>query len=106
MLPRSSRLSSKEVERLMKEGRSLAAGSLRAKYLKSSTPTSRFAFVVSKKIARDAVTRNRLRRWGAVAARGISQTAPIDAAVTVLIRYENLTRLREDLTALLARATR
>ena len=78
-------------------------GALRAKYVPGGLPRSRFAFIVSKKVARDAVTRNRLRRWGAAAARALPQHSPIDAAITIAKRYLSLAALRADLDALIAR---
>lgn len=103
MLPRSRRLSAKDVERLMEKGRPSSMGALRLKYAPSALPRSRFAFIVSKKVARDAVTRNRLRRWGASAARALPQRAPIDAAISITKRYISLSALNEDLSALIAR---
>lgn len=102
MLPRARRLAAKDVEHLMKEGRPVVLGALRMKYLKTPSAQARFAFVVSKKTARDAVTRNRLRRWGAVSAQTM-RVAAVDAAISITKRYESLEALRTDLRALLAR---
>ena len=103
MLPQARRLSRRDVERLMKEGRPLTAGALRMRYVASTLSSSRFAFVVSKKVARDAVGRNRLRRWAAAAALELPAHPPIDAAVTLTRRFASLAEVREELSALIAR---
>ena len=62
MLPKSRRLSAREVSAVLKAGKSRRAGGVSVKYLPS--PRGKAAMVVSKKVARLAVTRNRLRRAG------------------------------------------
>lgn len=60
MLPKTNRLSASEVCEILKTGRSARAGTLSAKYLR--LPGARAAVVVSSKVAKTAVLRNRLRR--------------------------------------------
>lgn len=103
MLTRARRLTEKDVERLLKTGRSILAGTLRAKYVPGILPASRFAFVVSKKVARNSVTRNKLRRWCAVAARELQTQSAIDMAVMVTVRYQTLQAVRDDMQALFAK---
>jgi ribonuclease P protein component len=64
MIPSSHRLRTKEVIEVLKKGRGLPAGTyLSAKVLAvSKGATIRSAAVVSKKVAKTAVMRNRIRR--------------------------------------------
>jgi ribonuclease P protein component len=61
MLPKRRRLSAKEVRDIIAGGSSARATLLSAKYFAGPLPL-RTAAVVSKKIAKKAVVRNRLRR--------------------------------------------
>lgn len=61
MLPKRRRLSAREVKDVMAVGRSRRAGLLSAKYVVGNAPL-RVSAVVSKKVAKKAVERNRLRR--------------------------------------------
>jgi len=61
MLPKRRRLSAAEVRNIITAGRSGRAGFLSVKHI-PSTQLLRAAVVVSKKVARGAVERNRLRR--------------------------------------------
>lgn len=63
MLPKGRRLRAAEVTAILREGKSLRATSVSAKY-RSYTGPGRAAIVVSKKVARLATTRNKLRRTG------------------------------------------
>jgi len=60
MLSKRSRLTAAEVRSVIKNGRSLRSPTLSAKYVAGST--SKAAVVVSTKVAKKAVERNRLRR--------------------------------------------
>ena len=62
MLPKQARLSAAEVREVLKSGRSLRAGALSIKYTKAAK--AKAAVVVSTKVAKRAVDRNRLRRAG------------------------------------------
>jgi len=61
MLKKSSRLSAKEVRDIIAGARSARTSLLSAKYIVGDEPL-RAAVVVSKKISKKAVVRNRLRR--------------------------------------------
>lgn len=60
MLPKRGRLSAAEVREILKSGRSARGGGVSAKYIRAQG--SKAAVVVSKKVAKTAVLRNRLRR--------------------------------------------
>ena len=60
MLPKQARLTAREVRDTIASGRSLRASVLSAKYLPAQR--LRASVVVSKKVARQAVERNRVRR--------------------------------------------
>lgn len=63
MLQQSRRLrKSREIERVYRQGRFGAAGSLHVKALVLPGPATRVAVVVAKKISKKAVVRNRIRR--------------------------------------------
>jgi len=61
MLPRRQRLSATEVKEVLARGRSRRGAVLSVKVLSTTSPF-RCAVVVSKKVAKTAVVRNRLRR--------------------------------------------
>lgn len=60
MLTKRSRLSAEQVREILKTGQSARARTLSVKYL--HCPGERAAVVVSSKVAKTAVLRNRLRR--------------------------------------------
>lgn len=63
MLPRPYRLTKKaEIERVFRRGRSFFTGILGVKAAQSDRKLSRFAIVVSTKVAKKATARNRLKR--------------------------------------------
>ena len=62
MLPKKQRLTAAEVRAGLKNGKSIRYGSLSARYARGEG--SKAAIVVSSKIERRAVRRNRLRRMG------------------------------------------
>ena len=61
MLSKRRRLRAKEVQIVLADGRSIRCGPYRAKFLAGES-TLRIAVVVSKKVARLSVERNKLRR--------------------------------------------
>ncbi len=61
MLPKSKRLSTREVREVLRRGHSARAEFLSVKFIKNNT-TMRTAAVVQKSVARSAVKRNHLRR--------------------------------------------
>ena len=60
MLSKASRLTAAEVREILRVGRSVRSASLSAKYV--SGPGAKAAVVVSSKVAKTAVLRNKLRR--------------------------------------------
>lgn len=62
-LPRVNHLTKKkDFDVIFKEGNAVKGNFLFIKYKKNALPNSRFAFIVSVKVAKKAVTRNRIRR--------------------------------------------
>ena len=61
MLPKQERLNAREVREVLKHGRSVRGEWLSVKFIKTDTAL-RAAAVVQKSLARNATTRNRLRR--------------------------------------------
>ena len=61
MFPKRSRLRSGEVKEVLVRGKSLRVGPYTGKFLDGRVPLG-LAVIVSKKVARKAVTRNSLRR--------------------------------------------
>ncbi len=67
MLRKKARLTSAEVREIIKNGRSVRLGTLSAKFIKGLS--AKAAVVVSTKVAKNAVERNRLRRAAYLALR-------------------------------------
>lgn len=61
MLSKTNRLSASEVREILTSGRLVRCGDLSAKF-KSNTGVSKAAVIVSAKVAKNAVERNKLRR--------------------------------------------
>ena len=63
MLPLNNRLKkTKEISRVFKEGRSFKEGFLILKTAKNNLNKSRFGFIVSQKVSKKAVVRNKIKR--------------------------------------------
>jgi len=63
MLPLNNRLKkTKEISRVFKEGRSFKEGFLILKTAKNNLDKSRFGFIVSQKVSKKAVIRNKVKR--------------------------------------------
>lgn len=63
MLPKNHRLRKKrDIERVFKNGKSAKEGFLVLKSAKNGLGASRFGFIVSSKVSKKAVTRNKIRR--------------------------------------------
>lgn len=67
MLRKNARLTSAEVREILKNGRSVRLGTLSAKFTKG--PSAKAAVVVSARVAKNAVERNKLRRAAYLALR-------------------------------------
>jgi len=71
MLPKERRICLKrDFEHIFSSGRSINGKLFRLKFLKNSLSLNRFAVVVSSKVSKKAVIRNRVRRraWATIAA--------------------------------------
>lgn len=62
MLPKKERLSKNEVEFVLSKGKRSSSKLFNSKYVTNNLSHSRFSAVVNLKQAKNAVTRNRLRR--------------------------------------------
>lgn len=63
MLPKTNRLKKKkDIERVFKNGKGFKEDFLILKVLKNDLENSRFAFIVSQKVSKKAVLRNKIRR--------------------------------------------
>lgn len=95
MLPLAHRLRSEhDLKTLFSKGKSVFGSSFRLRTRENSHHTSRFAFVVSTKISKEAVVRNRIRRRAAAAVREILKESPfcdMDIAITALPEAKNRT---------------
>ena len=64
MLPKVNRLKkNKEFERVFKKGQSFREDFLILKAVSNNLKNSRFGFIVSSKILKKAVVRNKIKRW-------------------------------------------
>jgi ribonuclease P protein component len=106
MLNSTRRLRSSDVERVLKAGFSLMGGSVRVKAIARSKGSleSRFAVVVSKKVAGTAVVRNRMRRLAfSLLEEQPSLKNPHDVALLLGKKYEDRSALAADIETALAR---
>lgn len=63
MLPKNNRLKKKkDFDKVFKKGKTIAGKLIFLKYLKNKLKINRFGFVVSLKLSKKAVIRNKLRR--------------------------------------------
>ncbi len=93
MLPKKHRLKKKkEFERVFKEGKAAKKDFLFIKFIKNDLDATRFGFVVSKKISKKAVVRNKVKRRLREAAREmLSDIKPgYDVVVVAQKGIENL----------------
>lgn len=82
-LNKKNRLKKKrDFERVFKEGRAVKGNFLFAKYLKNDLGFSRFAFIVSSKVSRKAVVRNKVRRMlSDISGARMKEFGPVDITV-------------------------
>lgn len=80
MLAKARRLSAHQVKRVLREGLRARSGFLSARFVRTEVGKEAFAAVVSLKVARNAVGRNKARRalYAAVAAASLP---PVKAAI-------------------------
>lgn len=81
MLPKRKKLSAAEVREILKEGRAMRTAHLLAKYTRSGA--GKAAVVVSKKISKSAVERNRLRR---ALFRALEENLPAHAHLVLMVQ--------------------
>lgn len=92
MLPRINRLKKKkEIERTFQRGRGFKEDPLFLKVSKNNLTISRFVFIVGRKAAKKAVTRNKIkRRLRELAKKRLPEIRPgFDVAMVVLPGAEN-----------------
>lgn len=71
MLPKRNRLKKKkDIERVLKNGKTFRERFILFKFIENDLKKSRFCFIVSQKISKKAVLRNKIRRWMSEAVRG------------------------------------
>lgn len=84
----------KDFEGVFKEGKGVKGNFLFAKYLKNDLDFSRFAFIVSSKVSRKAVVRNRIRRVLSDISRArLKELSPVDV---ILIADKRITESPRD----------
>lgn len=86
MLPKTKRLTAQEVREVLKLGKPVRAGAVSARYTVGTA--AKAAVVVSTKVARSAVTRNRLRRLGYAAL----TTLPTRTHLVIFIQSKDVTQ--------------
>jgi len=109
MLAKPYRLTKdKDFERLAREGRAVYGGELMLKWRLNNLKQSRFGFVVSKKVDKRAVVRNKIkRRLRAVVRENLSKIRPgYDVMILTRSEIKNLTfmQLKNKIDDLLIRA--
>lgn len=63
MLPKGNRLARrKDFQRVFQEGKGIKENSLTLKWINNNLKVSRFAFIISQKVSKKAVLRNKIRR--------------------------------------------
>lgn len=62
MVPKLQRINRETFEEIMKKGRIIHSGLFSMRFLKNPLNTSSFSVVVAKKVAKTAVSRNKIRR--------------------------------------------
>ncbi|MBI3963892.1 MAG: ribonuclease P protein component [Candidatus Kerfeldbacteria bacterium] len=109
MLPRSHRLlATRDFQRAYRRGRSAHSRTLRLRTLAHGRPVTRFGIVVSNRIAKRAVVRNRLKRRLRESVRPLLPR--ILPGFDVILSAQpgadaaSLVQLRQDLQAVLVRA--
>lgn len=108
MLPDTNRLrSEKAIEQLFKSGRNVRGRILGMKLLPTSGPT-RFAFIVSTKISKSAVVRNRIKRQMREIVRPLLLRLQWPADIALMAqgaaKDSDFSALRQEVVSLLIRA--
>ena len=93
-LPKHNRLKrKKDFESVFKKGKAVKGDFLFVRYLKNSLGFPRFAFVVSSKVSKKAVVRNRIRRILSEAAR--MELKNIEPRDIIMIADKKITGIAE-----------
>jgi ribonuclease P protein component len=85
MLPKNKRLTASEVREILKVGRTLRTSSLVAKHVPAEKGA--FAVAISKKIAKNAIDRNKIRR---IIYRELSRSLPRYSRVVFLVQKKSV----------------
>lgn len=94
MLPARKRLAAAEVREILKSGKTARAGHLLMKYCPARAGAA--AVVVSKKVAKSAVARNRIRRS---VYRNLARVLPAKSHVVILVQ-KNMPEYSADIKTL------
>ncbi len=98
MLPRIYRLTkSKDFERLAKVGQPIFGRAISLKYIKNNLSVSRFGIIVSLKISKKAVVRNKLKRQLRAILSSMLKAIKVGYDVMILTRPEAKDLKFEDL---------
>ncbi len=106
-LPKNNRLKKKrDFEAVFKTGKAVNGTFLFAKFKKSPSNVSRFGFVVSSKVAKKAVVRNRIRRalTATVQSGLLPRRQAYDTVVVVTRKADSPDLLRKDLAEVIKRS--
>lgn len=107
-LPKQNRLKKKkDFDEVFKKGKAANGAFLFIKFRKSSSAASRFGFVVSTKVAKKAVLRNKIRRVLSTAVR--ANLSPLHTAYDVAVivgrnATDNVPLLGQDILTVLRRS--
>lgn len=84
MLPRKNRLHlQRDIERVRKTGRAIRGELFMLRFVSGQSNVSRFCCIVSKKVSKKAVERNRVARWTRESIK--SYLLPIEGAYDIII---------------------
>lgn len=86
LAPKNRVRSSRDINRVYARGRFGAGGQMTVKTLRTGLPESRLAVVVSRKVSKKAVVRNRIRRRLAALAAELWQTVTPGCDIVVTVR--------------------
>lgn len=87
MFPGHRRISAeRQYRRIFRDGRTIRSAALTARAQRSSTAQSRFGFVVSRAVAKQATIRNRLKRRLRAIAAALPNAAPAQDVIIIAHR--------------------
>lgn len=98
MLPKSNRLTKKsDFDRVSKSGKVVQSASFGFAFLKVDEAPSRFGFIISNKISKKAVDRNKIRRVLREIVRGNLEDVPNGFLFVILARRNILEKSKDEL---------